>query len=255
MRITEPTLVYLTSRSESAGESAVANVMKVSEAKRAAGVTAKYHQLDINDEVSIRKFREDLLKEHGERCIDVLVNNAGVMDNTVEENKGLKETIETNYYGTKRVTEILLDLMNEKGRIVFISSMMGELSNHSSEVQEKFSAADLQVQELDNLMEDFVKSKCSGVDNSGYCANPYSTSKTGVTMYARILARDYANDPRGLLFTSCHPGWVKTDMGGPDAPLSVEMGVQTPIHLVTEDYSRLLAYNGMYFTRKTVDKF
>ena len=51
----------------------------------------------------------------------------------------------------------------------------------------------------------------------------YRTSKTGLNMVAKLTHADFS--PRGVRVISLHPGWVRTDMGGPNAEVDVEHSV------------------------------
>lgn len=52
----------------------------------------------------------------------------------------------------------------------------------------------------------------------------YSISKAALNMFGRLLARDLK--PRGFKVLSVHPGWMKTDMGGSDAPLEPDAAAE-----------------------------
>ena len=62
-------IVYLTSRDEGRGKAAVEELKK-------ENLNPRFHQLDINDQESITRLRDHLVKEHG--GLDILVNNAGI---------------------------------------------------------------------------------------------------------------------------------------------------------------------------------
>ena len=49
-------------------------------------------------------------------------------------------------------------------------------------------------------------------------------------MYGRIMGKSEAYVKRNIQIYSVHPGWVKTDMAGPKAPLSIDEGAITPCY-------------------------
>jgi NAD(P)-dependent dehydrogenase (short-subunit alcohol dehydrogenase family) len=62
-------------------------------------------------------------------------------------------------------------------------------------------------------------------------AFPYRMSKAAVNMLALNLAAALA--PDGIVVSAMHPGWLRTDMGGPDAPVAPERAADTAYHLAT----------------------
>ncbi|MCL2449635.1 MAG: SDR family oxidoreductase, partial [Polyangiaceae bacterium] len=65
----------------------------------------------------------------------------------------------------------------------------------------------------------------------GWPSSAYSVSKVGMNALVRVMARELAGDPRRILINAADPGWVRTRMGGPSAPRSVEDGARTPVWL------------------------
>lgn len=138
--------------------------------------------------------------------LDVLVNNAAILlDRTfiapdqalpihVEQ---LQKTLQTNVVGPFALCERFGPLMvkNQYGRIVNISSSLGQLS----------------------LMRD------------GY--DTYSISKAAINAVTRVFASKFKES--NVLVNSVCPGWVKTDMGGPNADRSIEEGVKGIIWAAT----------------------
>jgi NAD(P)-dependent dehydrogenase (short-subunit alcohol dehydrogenase family) len=135
--------------------------------------------------------------------LDVLVNNAGIIgggwstsavDVDLDQ---VRKTLETNFYGTWRLTQGALPLMrrNSYGRIVSLSSGMGQLS-----------------------------------DMGGH-SPAYRVSKAGLNALTRILTAELGDE--NILVNSCCPGWVRSDMGGPHAPRSLEEGADTVVWLAT----------------------
>jgi NAD(P)-dependent dehydrogenase (short-subunit alcohol dehydrogenase family) len=109
----------------------------------------------------------------------------------------VKELLETNLFGAWRLTQALLPLLRRSGhgRIVNLSSGMGQL------------------------------------EEMGGGAPAYRVSKTGLNALTRIFANEEADS--GILVNSVCPGWVRTDMGGSGARLSVEEGADTAVWLAT----------------------
>ena len=78
--------------------------------------------------------------------------------------------------------------------------------------------------------------RMSGPGNAGGLA-PYRISKAGVNALVRNLAHETGLGARGFYVDAICPNHTRTDMGGPDAPRSVEEGAETAIWLATSDIS------------------
>jgi NAD(P)-dependent dehydrogenase (short-subunit alcohol dehydrogenase family) len=76
-----------------------------------------------------------------------------------------------------------------------------------------------------------VSSAAGQLSNMSTYAPAYSMSKAALNAFTRILAATYAG--RGVLVNTVDPGWVRTDMGGPSAPRSVQQGADTIVWLAT----------------------
>ncbi len=76
----------------------------------------------------------------------------------------------------------------------------------------------------------------------------YSISKTAVNQLTWFLAEELKNTTVKVF--SVDPGWVKTDMGGPNAMLEIEQGIDTPIWLATEDASNLKS--GFFYKERKI---
>jgi NAD(P)-dependent dehydrogenase (short-subunit alcohol dehydrogenase family) len=171
------------------------------EAARELGNGIVARQLDVTDEESIERCISSLAAEFGR--LDVLVNNAGVEGSGWETDAAdvdldeVREILETNLFGAWRLAQAALPLMrrNGYGRIVNLSSGMGQL------------------------------------DDMGGHAPGYRVSKTGLNALTRMLAGELGGE--NVLVNSCCPGWVRTDMGGPNARRSVQEGADTPVWLAT----------------------
>jgi NAD(P)-dependent dehydrogenase (short-subunit alcohol dehydrogenase family) len=165
----------------------------------AEGVGAAYHQLDVTDSASIQRLANDIRQQYGR--LDALINNAGIM---IDEQSVLdtdldtvRTTMETNVYGPWRLAQALVPLMEQgdHGRIVNLSSGMGQLSD------------------------------------MGSGSPAYRMSKTALNALTRMLADSLRGSK--ILVNSMCPGWVRTDMGGANAPRPVEQGADTAVWLAT----------------------
>lgn len=189
--------VVLTCRDQIKGEEAIAQLLEEK-------LSVAFYQLDVARHESVRKLALTVRKDYGR--LDVLVNNAGVQldrrkDGTstmsiMETSVDLvKATMETNLYGALMLCQELIPIMKDHkyGRIVNVSSGLGQLSE-------------------------------MGAGYSGY-----RMSKVALNALTCMVADEFkANN---ILVNAACPGWVKTDMGGPNAPRSVEEGVDTIVWL------------------------
>ncbi len=168
-------------------------------------------QLDVNSSKDINSLVSFLTERFGK--LDVLVNNAGVQldfpgfmpGNSTEtiSMEILKQTFETNFFAPIALTQKLLPLLkkSDAGRIVNVSSIMGSLALHEDE----------------------------GSPIYGIKLLAYNSSKTALNQFTLHLAE--ALKDTLVKVNSAHPGWVKTDLGGEYAPMSIEDGVKTIVDL------------------------
>ncbi|MEE9462860.1 MAG: SDR family oxidoreductase [Bacteroidales bacterium] len=161
---------------------------------------AWFHQLDVSEEQSIA----DVVTYFKEICerLDVLINNAAILHDQNHASvqvslPDMRETMETNLYGPMMVTRAVIPFLKKSDdpRVINISSTMGQLSTMGA----------------------------------GYGA--YRISKTALNALTVIQSKELARD--GIKVNSMCPGWVKTEMGGPNAIRSLEEGAETAVWLAT----------------------
>jgi NAD(P)-dependent dehydrogenase (short-subunit alcohol dehydrogenase family) len=158
--------------------------------------------------------------------VDILVNNAGIALKGFDADLA-RRTIDTNFFGVRRVTEALLPLMRKAGRIVMVSSGMGELTCVGEPLRDKLARLDVSEQQLVELMRAFPEQVARGAHGiQGWPSSAYRVSKVGLNVYTRLLSERLREDPRSLLVNAVCPGWVRTDLGGSSAPRSVEEGAR-----------------------------
>ena len=153
--------------------------------------------LDVTDELGVLAAADAVKLRY--RRLDVLVNNAGILLDghlgALELDANLvRRTLETNTLGPLRMAQAFAPLMGPGGRIVNVSSGGGQLSAPST------------------------------------WAPAYCISKTALNAVTVQLAE--ALKGRGIAVNAVCPGWVHTDMGGPEAPRSLDQGADSILWLV-----------------------
>src|ERR1039458_9042155 len=164
------------------------------------GVSAEFVEIDVSDPASIQKAAKGVAAQFDH--LDVLVNNAGIMQDEknvteVTEDVFLR-TLTTNPLGPLRVTQAFLPLLAKSSlaSVINLSSGLGQLND------------------------------------MGDTYPAYSISKTALNAVTRQFAA--ALHDKGISVNSVCPGWVKTDMGGANAPRTVQQGADTVTWLATE---------------------
>lgn len=178
--------------------------LAAAETLKPEGIDIPVVALDVNEEGSAARAVGEVKRIYGR--LDILVNNAAILIDAPGGFKAslfdltsdtLRRTMETNLLGPVRLIQAAAPLMREQayGRIVNISSGAGQLSDMGS----------------------------------GYPA--YRMSKTALNALTRIAASELGGGD--IKVNAMCPGWVRTEMGGPDADRSPEEGADTAVWLAT----------------------
>ena len=216
-----------------------------------------YHQLDITNKESITNLISWIRRQFGK--IDYLVNNAGLGTQGVTTDVNLNiAVLEVNVFGTINFTEEMIknNMINKKGKIILVGSMMGNLNRLTSyKLKHDFKNAKT-TQDLLNLGQSY-KNSClkDTAEKDGWCSNSYCVSKMIVNSYPRILSYRREIENNDISVYSVHPGWVKTDMGGRQAPLTIREGAENEIFLIELPDGINKEYQGKYFDRFKVASF
>jgi NAD(P)-dependent dehydrogenase (short-subunit alcohol dehydrogenase family) len=171
-------------------------------------------EIDVTSAESVRSSAKQLQ----DAAIDVLINNAGIVGAPRQttgnvDYKSWAGVFDVNTMGPLRVLEAFTEHIarGERRLAVTITSSMGSLADNT---------------------------------NGGYIA--YRSSKAAVNMVMRSAAVDLA--PRAIICVLLHPGWVKTDMGGPNAPVSAQDSVTAMRKLIEtfgpNDSGKFYGYDG-----------
>ena len=174
----------------------------------AAELQCKYRAVDLADLTATKNTFTDIVSNFG--VPEILILAHGVMS------EKMSKTLKTTNEEWRRVMAINLDSVfcavnilgaamaeARNGRIVIYSACLGRMS---------------------------------GPGNAGGLA-PYRISKAGVNALVRNLAHETGHGSRGFLVDAVCPNHSRTDMGGPDAPLSAEEGARTALWLATREFN------------------
>jgi NAD(P)-dependent dehydrogenase (short-subunit alcohol dehydrogenase family) len=206
----------------------IAEGSKATAALRAEGLEVTFEPLDVSSQESIDNLA-DRLGRQGLR-LAALVNNAGIAMEGFDANVA-ERTLAVNFFGAMHVTERLLPLMEEHGRIVMVSSGAGELQGLAPSIRQRIDPPPPK-EELVALLRSFIEDVRDGrYAAKGWPGSAYRVSKLGLNALTRLLAEELK--PRHLLVNAVCPGWVRTRMGGSHAPRSVEEGADTIVWAAT----------------------
>lgn len=169
--------------------------------------------LDVASESSIKELKNQI----GQHSIDILINNAGIYtvleDNYHLDANAWQKFFMVNSIAPYLITHTLLEncQISSQKKIINITSFMGSISENTDGI---------------NV--------------------PYRASKTALNALTKSLAIE--NISHKMIIIAMSPGWVQTDMGGTNAPLSPEESVSAMINqiekLTPEDSGKFYSYNG-----------
>jgi len=186
--------LFVTARRKEEGQKAAVQLAQ-------SGGKVQFVYLDVTDPESVKKAAREIGAQT--ESLNALINNAGIFPDGETSILNVDQTLMqksflTNTVGAVLVTQALWPLLarSRPGRVVNVSSGLGALSD------------------------------------MGAVAPSYSISKTALNAVTRQFA-DALRD-KGIIVNSVCPGWVRTDMGGPNAPRTVEEGAAGLVWAATE---------------------
>ncbi len=162
---------------------------------------ADYVVMDVDDTNSIEVAAGELKNKLS--TVDILFNNAGILlkeynvDAVDTPETSILKTFNTNTLGVLRVCRSVIPLMKNGGRIINVSSGMGQLEDMES----------------------------------GSIA--YRLSKTALNALSKVMSNELSS--KNIKVNAICPGWVQTDMGGSSANLTVEESTDRIIKFALED--------------------
>ena len=155
---------------------------------------------DVADDASVGRARRAV--ESAWSRLDVVVNNAAIFGERggpidALDLEAIRRTFEVDALGPIRIARALAPLLRKGSdpKLVQITSLMGSIGDNVS---------------------------------GGYWA--YRLGKAALNMATRNLAHDLKAD--GIVAVALHPGWVRTEMGGPEAPLTAQEAVTSLVRTI-----------------------
>ena len=169
--------------------------------KEIKNLHADYVVMDVDDTNSIEVAAGELKNKMS--TLDILFNNAGILlkeynvDAVDTPETSILKTFNTNTLGVLRVSRSVIPLMKNGGRIINVSSGMGQLEDMES----------------------------------GSIA--YRLSKTALNALSKVMSNELSS--KNIKVNAICPGWVQTDMGGSSANLTVKESTDRIIKFALED--------------------
>ena len=170
-------------------------------------------ELDLLEKKS-ENILSDLLSD---KPIDIFINNAGVGNSNqrfgVVSSKPWLDVLKVNLIAPLTLTQSIIENIKKgsEKKIYFLSSQLGSIG-----------------------------------DNTSGGMYIYRSSKTALNQVVKSLSVDLK--PMGITVISLHPGWVKTDMGGPNAPVQIDESIKGMMQVIDRtdirDTGRFLNYDG-----------
>ncbi len=182
---------------------------------RELGGQASALKLDVTREEDRKAAYASIDNVHGK--LDILINNAGILLDSPDGGTPaprqpsmalpgvLRETFEVNFFAPVFLTQLLLPLLkrSDAPRVVNVSSIRGSLTHLSDPASPVYPVRAL----------------------------GYDTSKAALNAFTVLIAEELRGTP--IKINAIHPGWVRSEMGGGRAPVSVADGARTAIQYAT----------------------
>lgn len=174
-------------------------------------------EMDVTSDSSVQAAAALISAET--QSLDIIINNAGVL-NRSETLANLDHTIVQDHFninavGPMRVSQAFVAMLakGDNPRLVNISSQLGSIT---------------------------------ALENGNWGSYSYNASKAALNVFVRMMANELK--PRGISVITMHPGWVQTDMGGPEAavtPSDSAAGILKVVAgLTIEQTNQFIIYNG-----------
>uniref|UniRef100_A0A1I8AEK4 NAD(P)-binding protein n=1 Tax=Steinernema glaseri TaxID=37863 RepID=A0A1I8AEK4_9BILA len=200
------------------------------------GTAPRLHliQMDVTDSASIAKSAQEVSAVVGSEGVNLLINNAGVNEAHTKDGP-------QSFFGATHEVYLKIFNVNTIGPVIVTKEFLPLLESASNKWPHSGQLS------IDRAAIVNISSGLGSIanNNTGSSLFPnvaYRCSKTALNQFTKTAAVDLAD--RNILVVSCCPGWVRTDMGGPSAPIDASQSAR----LLCTNFARLDASsNGGFF--------
>ncbi|KAL2093647.1 hypothetical protein ACEWY4_010959 [Coilia grayii] len=187
--------------------------------------------LDVVSQPSIHSASEEVASIVGTEGLNCLINNAAInisTDLNTVTGDAMMKTFESNAVAPLLVTKAFLPQLQ------------------AAAAAQKTTGMGVHRAAVINVSSTLGSIQLNWGDGAQFKSYAYRTSKSALNMVTRCLATDL--EAEGILCLALHPGWVRTDMGGPQAPLSPEESISSVLSVISsvteKDHGGFLDYTG-----------
>ncbi|KAK0397870.1 hypothetical protein QR680_002311 [Steinernema hermaphroditum] len=188
------------------------NPVDAEQLKALASTDSRIHliRMDVSDPISISKAAQEVEKLVGSDGVNLLINNAGT-------NEGHCTDGPQSFLGAEQQTYLKIYNVNAIGPVIVSKEFLPLLKTASQKYSDK-EVLNVKRAAIVNVSSGLASISSNTTGSSSFPNVAYRCSKTALNQFTKTAAVDLAD--KGILVVSCCPGWVRTDMGGPYAPIN-----------------------------------
>ncbi|HEY1177759.1 MAG TPA: SDR family NAD(P)-dependent oxidoreductase [Phytomonospora sp.] len=207
-RLGPDAVVYLAARDPKRGRAAVSRL-------RGEGLTARPALLDVTDDASVTALAAAIAEEHG--GIDIVLSNAAArISPEVAAAAQVGGFVDTNNHGTNRMLKAFVPLLRDGGRYVVVASFFGSLTQLDPRLHGRFDTDTMSLEDVAAVMDGYRAAVGDGTaTGEGWPDWINVPSKVGQVASMRVMARELADDARGIVINAACPGLVDTPASRP----------------------------------------